>query len=413
MDSGSDDRERAESGRLADAGTPPSREGSGEPPRARRRLFVALAILACAGVAGAAGLTVRSHRREAAQRDALAREADAGPRVLVATAARASGERTITLPGDVRAFLQATLYAKVSGYVREMRVDKGDRVKRDQVVAVVESPETDQQVQAARSALEVRRRNADRARRLAPRGIISQQELDQALSDLRVAEADLRRVQALRGYEVVRAPFDGIVTTRYVDPGALTNASATGSPVVDVSDSARVRVLVNVGQDAAPFVRLGDAGEITLDQDPEARVPATVRRIADALDVRSRTMLVELWPDGEPSIRLVPGLFVHVALRVRIPPLPSVPAEALVSRGEKLQVALVRDRKLHFVDVEPGTNDGRMVQVRRGLQGGEVVALSPPSDLGEGAPVQPVAPEPRREEAGRGAQRSARTPAVR
>ena len=414
MDWGSEDRDRAESGRPSDTGAP-SHDGAGDHPRADRRLLVALGVIACAAILGAVALSIASHRRTSAQRDALAQEADAGPRVLVATAERASGERTIALPGDVRAFLQATLYAKVSGYVREMRVDKGDRVTRDQVLAVVESPETDQQVNAARSALEVRRRNADRARRLAPRGIISQQELDQALSDLRVAQADLRRVQALRGYEVLRAPFDGVVTARYVDPGALTNASATGSPVVDVSDSARVRLFVNVGQDAAPFVRVGDHGTITLDQHPEVRMPATVRRVADALDVRSRTMLVELWPDGEPPVRRVPGLFVHVALRVRVPALPSIPAEALVSRGERLQVALVHDRKLHFVDVEPGSNDGRMVQVRRGLQGGEVVALSPPSDLGEGAPVQPVAPEPRRDEGGggRAPARSARTPPAR
>ncbi len=412
MDRESDDRERVESGRPGD-GSASRQDGPVEHPRTARRLVGGLAILACLAVAGAVALSVVSHRRETAQRQALAREADAGPRVLVASAARPSGERTVALPGDVRAFFQATLYAKVSGYVREMRVDKGDRVKRDQVLAVIESPETDQQVRSARSTLDVRRRNAQRARRLAPHGIISRQELDQALSDLGVAEADLRRVQALRGYEVLRAPFDGVVTARYVDPGALTNATATGAPVVDVSDSTRVRILVNVGQDAAPFVRLGDQGAFTLDQHPGVRMRASVRRVADALDVRSRTMLVELWPDGDPPVRLVPGLFVHVELSVRIPPLPAVPAEALVSRGERLQVAVVRERKLHFLDVEPGSNDGRMVQIRRGLEGGEVVALSPPSDLGEGAPVQPVAPPPRHDEGGRGGARSGRTPSVR
>jgi len=107
-------------------------------------------------------------------------------------------------------------------------------------------------------------------------------------------------------------------------------------------------------------------------------------------------MLVELWPEGTPEFRLVPGLFVHVALKVKVPALPAVPEEALVSRGEKLQVALVRDRKLHFVEVQPGTTDGKTLQIRRGLEGGEVVALSPPSDLGEGAAVQPVEPKEKR-----------------
>ncbi len=152
---------------------------------------------------------------------------------------------------------------------------------------------------------------------------------------------------------------------------------------------------------------MGDAGEITADQLPGLRIRATVRRVADALDPRTRTMLVELWPEGSASPRLVPGLFVHVALRLRVPTLPSVPAEALAARGDRLQVALVRDGKLHVVDVEPGQNDGKTLQIRRGLEGGETVALSPPSDLGDGAPVRPLTNEKARAPGG---PRQARTP---
>jgi len=359
---------------------------------ARRGLPAALTAAVVLSALGAAGLAVARQRREGGERERLAREAAAGPLVVTATTALPSGERTVTFPGDVRAFYQATLYAKVNGYVKEMRVDKGDRVRRGQVLAVVESPETDQQARSARATLEVRRRNAERARRLAPDGIVSRQDLDQAVADLGVAEADFRRLEALRAYEVLRAPFDGVVTTRYVDPGALTSATSSGAPVVDVADPARVRIFVYVGQDVAPFARVGDRAEIALDQEPGARIPATVRRLADALDLRTRTMLVELWPDGVPAVHLVPGLFVHVDLHVAVPPLPTVPAETLMARGERLQVALVRDRRLRFVDVVPGMSDGRSVQIRSGLAGGEVVALSPPSDLGEGAPVQPVSP---------------------
>src|SRR5512141_1973961 len=140
MDLGSEGRERAVSGRPGDGAAPAQGDAAGH-PRAARRLLLALGVLALLAVAGAVALSIASRRREAAQREALAREADAGPRVLVATAARPSGERTVSLPGDVRAFLQATVYARVSGYVREMRVDKGDRVRRGQVLAVVESPE--------------------------------------------------------------------------------------------------------------------------------------------------------------------------------------------------------------------------------------------------------------------------------
>ncbi|GEJ57096.1 efflux RND transporter periplasmic adaptor subunit [Anaeromyxobacter diazotrophicus] len=384
--------------------------------RERRALGLVLAVALVAALAGVALLLAARHRREAGERDRLARAAERGPAVLVARAELPSGARTVTLPGDVRAFWQATLYAKVNGYVQEMRVDKGQAVKKGEVLARIASPETDQQVRAARATLEVRRRNAARAERLAPHGVVSRQELDQARADLGVAQADARRVAALQEYQVLRAPFDGVVTARYVDPGALLTASATGAPVVDVASPGRVRILVYVGQDVAPFVKLGDPAEVALDAVPGVRIAGRVARLADALDPRTRSMLVEVWPEGEAPLRLVPGLFVHVALRLSMPPLPSIPSQALVARGAKLQVALVQGGKLHFVDVEPGVDDGRRIQVRRGLAGGEVVALSPPSDLGEGAPVEALTPEqqqaaqPGRTPGGGGSARAARAP---
>jgi membrane fusion protein, multidrug efflux system len=134
---------------------------------------------------------------------------------------------------------------------------------------------------------------------------------------------------------------------------------------------------------------------VTLDQQPGLRLPGRVVRVADAIDPRSRSMLVELGLDDALGVRLVPGLFVHVDLHVASPALPAVPSDALVSRGDRLQVATVRDGRLHFVDVVPGDTDGRQLQIREGLQAGEVVALSPPSDLAEGAPIQPVSqPQP-------------------
>lgn len=361
--------------------------------RGRRGLTLVIVAAVLLSVAGAALLALGRHRREAGERARLARAADAGPEVRVARVETAAGEREVVLPADVRAFWQTTLYAKVTGYVQDLRVDKGDRVRKGDVLARILSPETDQQVRQARATLRNRRRIAGRVRSLGGTGAVSREELDQANADLAVAEAELRRVLALQEYEVLRAPFDGVVTARYVDPGALLVGSGTGQPVVDLADPTRTRVQLYVGQDVAPFVRRGDVAEITVDQQPDLRVRATVRRVADALDPRTRSMLVELWPDEGPS-RLVPGMFVHASLRVRVPPLPWVPAEALVARGERLQVARIVDGRLHFVDVEPGLNDGKTIQVRRGLEAGQTVALSPPSDLGEGAPVRAVAATP-------------------
>jgi membrane fusion protein, multidrug efflux system len=375
--------------------------------RRGRRLTAVLVVAALVALAGAALLTLRRHRREAAERDELSRAAERGPKVLVTRVALAPGERAVTLPGDVRAFWQTTLYAKVNGYVKELAVDKGDRVKKGQVLARIASPETDHQVAQARSTLAVRQRTAARARLLAPKGIMTQQELDQAASDLGVAEAELRRVRSLQDYEVLRAPFDGVVTARYVDPGALLSSTGSGQAVVEVSSPDRVRVLLYAGQDVAPFVRVGDAVEVTIDQLPGVTIGARVRRTAEALDPRSRSMLVEAWPEDAP-VRLVPGTFAHVTLHVKVPPLPTVPAEALVARGDKLAVARVEDGRLRFVEVEPGFNDGRVLQIRRGVAEGDVIALSPPSDLGDGAPVQP-AEAPRKGSGAPGA-RSARGP---
>ena len=357
----------------------------------RRRLTVVIVAAVLLSVAGALLLSLGRHRREATERAQLARVADAGPEVRVARVQASPGEREVVLPADVRAFWQTTLYAKVNGYVQDLHVDKGDRVRKGDVLARISSPETDQQVRQARSTFVNRRRIAQRVRSLGGSGAVSREEFDQANADLAVAEAELRRVLALQEYEVLRAPFDGVITARYVDPGALLTASGTGQPVVDLADPTRTRVQLYVGQDVAPFVRIGDPGEITVDQHPDLRVAATVRRVADALDARTRSMLVELWPEEGTAFRLVPGMFVHASLRVRVPSLPWVPAEALVARGERLQVARVVDNRLRFADVEPGLNDGKTIQIRRGLEPGETVALSPPSDLGEGAPVRPLA----------------------
>lgn len=362
--------------------------------RALRRVTAVLVAVVVVSVLGAVLLGLARHRREGQERDRRARAADAGPLVRVARVAATASTREVTRPGDVRAFWDTTLYAKVSGYVAELLVDVGDRVRRGQVLARIASPETDRQVDQARATLRVRRQLARRVRRLAPTGYVSRQDLDQANADLTIAEQELRRVEALQAYEVLRAPFDGLVTGRFVDPGALLTASATGVPVVEVADPQRIRVLVYLGQDVAPYVRLGDRGTITVDQQPGLVVQATVRKSAGALDPRTRSMLVELWPDAEARVPLVPGTFVHVTVTVEAPPVPEVPAEALSGRGDRQQVAIVRDGRLHFVDVEPGASDGRTLQIRRGVAPGDVVALSPPADLGEGAPVQPV--EPRR-----------------
>lgn len=361
--------------------------------RTARGLLLVLAALVLVSFLGAGLLFWRRHHREAVERQQRADEVGAGPKVFVAQAQVGAGQRDFTLPGDVRGFEQVTLYAKVSGYLKEIRVDKGDAVKKGQIIGILESPETEQEVLAAQADYVVKKQAADRARKLAASGVVSRQDLDNAVGALQVSRANLARVKALKEYEVIRAPFDGTVIGRYADPGALVPA-ATGStqsalPLVDLANLKRVRVTMFVGQDVAPYVRVGDAATLTEDQRPERRIEAKVSRLASALDPRSRTMLTEIWLDNQEP-RLYPGTFVHVTLHLRVPPVPTVPAEALVARGDSLYVAVVREDKLSFVKVEPGLNDGRTMQIQRGLKGGEWVALSVPAVLGEGARIQPV-----------------------
>ncbi|HVX93830.1 MAG TPA: efflux RND transporter periplasmic adaptor subunit [Polyangia bacterium] len=319
-------------------------------------------------------------------------EVDRGPRVFVTAARATPAARSLTLPGDVRGFLQSTLYAKIAGYVRTIRVDKGDRVRAGQVLAVLESPEVDQQVAAAEADLAVKRRTFERYRELVKKDFVSTQDFETTRGQYEVSQATLRQARAMRAYETVRAPFAGVVTARYVDPGALVPA-ATGStqsalPVVELADLRRLRILVFVQQDAAPYVHAGDRVEIRVDQDPGVHISAPVSRCANALDPVTRAMLCEIWRENEH--RLYPGMFVHVTFKLTVPPAPVIDSSALVLRHDQPAVAVVRDARVHFVRVRPGLDDGKTVQIVEGLRPGELVTLAPPAELADGAPVQAI-----------------------
>lgn len=346
-------------------------------------------------LAGGGVLTLSVRKQGAEAREAATRKADvaAGPRVRVVPVSVAPAERTVTLPGEVRAFNQSTLYAKVSGYLKDIRVDKGDKVQKGQLLATLESPDTDQQVTAAEADLALRQQTAQRDEALIKTGVVSQQEVEQAQAAVKVAAAALARARALQAYEEIRAPFSGVITRRYVDPGALLPA-ATGStqaaqPVVDIADMDRLRVFVYLGQDDAALVREGDEATVTMDQRPGEALTTKVARLSRSLDPRTRTMLCELDLDNAKA-GIYPGEFVHVGIKLRARPYPMIPSEALIARGDKLRVAVVRDGRAHLVPVQVGQDDGRSVQIVSGLSGGEQVAINAAGELEDGAPVQPV-----------------------
>ena len=360
--------------------------------KAARRVVIALAILVFGAAVVVVSLVLVHRHGVSRERAAREHELAKGQRLAVVTVAMSEARREIDLPAEVRGFNQATLYAKATGYIREMRVDRGDHVKKDAILAVIESPELQEDLLSARSNRIYAQRTAERLEYLAKPGVVSALDRDNAVNAKQRAAADEARALSLLEYTLVRAPFDGVVTARYVDPGALVPAATGGTqaaqPVVDVSDIDRVRVFVYLGQDAAPFVKSGDAVTLTDDERPAQRVPASMTRVAGALDPRTRTMQCEIDLDNRPW-RLIPGTFVHAKIDLAVPPSPMVPNEAIVIRdGGKPHVAVVDGNKVHYREVEVMSNDGRATRIGHGLQGGETIGVNVPVQIEEGATVQ-------------------------
>jgi membrane fusion protein (multidrug efflux system) len=360
----------------------------------RYPIFVGSAIvLVVLAILGVVALRVHRAHVEDRERRSLRGETALGPRVRVTRVQMTKGDRVVTLPGDVHAYNQSTLYAKVSGYVKDIHVNRGDHVKADQVLATIWSPETEEDVRTAESSATIAQITARRIEGLEPVGVASMQDRDNAVAQRRISQSGLGRARALLQYTVVKAPFDGVVTARYVDPGALVPAATASTqsllPIVDVADLDTLRIFVYVGQDVAPFVHPGDAVDIWQDELPDRHIPAKVTYTTGALDPRTRTMQVEVDLDNR-GIGMLPGTFAHVGLHVTEPTSPLISSEAFVIRDGKTMAPEIRGGKVHYADIDLGYDDGRGVRVLRGLAGGETVGLNVPVEVGEGDTVQPV-----------------------
>ncbi len=346
-------------------------------------------VLVLAAAAGATALFVREHRANARQVEQLQRELDRGPVVRVARVKLAPAERVVSLPAEVRADRRAVLYAKVSGYVKRLLVDRGDKVKEGQVLAVLESPDLEAQVAAAEAELTLRKQQLQRALRLVGRSI-SENEREQAEEAVKVAQSGLDRARVQKGYDTLRAPFDGTVVARYADPGALlpaaTGSTSSAQPLLEVAQLDRLRVALQLGQDDAARVRAGDPVSLQIDLGKPPLV-ARISRIAQSLDPRSRTMLCEIDLTSPPA-GLYPGAFVQASVTLHGEPRPLIPAEALVAQAGQIFVAMVQDGRVKFQRVRVGNDDGSTVEVLEGLHGGEYVALNLGTDVPDGAPVR-------------------------
>ena len=303
----------------------------------------------------------------------------AGPTVKVTKATFSKGGRTFTLIGEVRPFQSVTLYAKTSGYMEKIMVDKGDRVTKGQLIATIIAPEIDQEYYAVLADLDNKKRILKRDESLLEKKFISQQEKEQSETAVTMAQARLKSITDQREYRTLRAPFDGTVTARYADPGALlqnaSNASSGALPVVMVSQLDKVRIYVYVEQKDASYLKEGFPVEISLFENPTGKIPAQVTRISGELDPKTRMMLTEIDLDNLKN-QIIPGSFVQVTLESPGIPRLQIPREALVIKEGKYFVATIVDGKIHFMPIKIGENTGEKITVLEGITEAEILVLN-------------------------------------
>ncbi len=362
----------------------------------KRPVLLYLLGLAGAAVAILLVFLLFISRSSQAKTETASRQAaiQAGPRVGVLRANRSAGTRKMQLEGEARPFASVTLYAKVSGYLKELRVDRGDAVEANQVLAVIESPELDRQYEGALADAQNKKAMAKRTDALVPSGVVSTQEADVARTNAEMAQAAVEALKSQKSYEILRAPFRGTVTARYADRGALvqnaTNSQTSALPVLTVSQNERLRVFVYLDQRAAGSVRIGDPVEIRVPEHPGVIRNGKLTRLSRELDVKSKTMLAEIDLDNAKG-EIIPGSFVLVSLQLSTPSLVEIPFEALVFRGTDPFVAVVdSEMRVKYRPVKIADQDGQKAQLLDGLSEGELVALNLGESISEGDKVQPV-----------------------
>ncbi len=355
-------------------------------------LFGAVALLTAGGAV--AYFHFNRDNEVAMARKARASVVDRGPRVEVVAATQGPQRRTITLLADVRSNQVATLYGKVSGYMKALNVDRGDKVEAGQIVAMIESPELEQQYAAAQTDLEHKKRNLERSRELLAKGNTTQVATLQFETDFRVSEANASGLATMRGYQTIRAPFAGRVTARFVDLGALiTNAQTnivSALPVMTISDDSRLKVFAYVQQQDVPFVNVGDDAEVIDASNPDRSRAAKVTRMTGELDPRARAMQIEVNIDNTEGF-LASGSFAYVKIHIPIKSYPQIPVSGLIVRGAESFVAVLDNDVLRFKPVKVATTDGNTISVAEGLKPGERIAVNLPDEVSNGSKVQPIA----------------------
>jgi membrane fusion protein, multidrug efflux system len=395
--------------------SPPLNEPAKPPSRPLKglRWIGLLAVLAAIGVVAGGILERRSQEKEVTKWT----DEQAIPTVAIITPTAGPAKQSLALPATVQAWYEAPIYARVSGYLKDWDSDYGAHVKKGDVLATIEAPDLDAQLAAAEQKLNsaqavVKVREAEKQFaettykrwRDSPAGVVSVQEqqskqadYNSALSQLTAATADVGqdqsevdRLQAFEGFKKIVAPFDGVVTARETDIGALINAgSGTGPELFRVADLHKMRIFVQVPQQLSAGIRPGLVADLTLPQYPDKTFKSTIATTSSAINLTARTLLVELHADN-PDGLLQPGAYAQVTFQLPTNPnVVRIPTSALLFREQGLQVAtLGPEDKIELKSVKLGRNLGTDVEVVSGLSMSDRVVNSPPDSLSAGDGVR-------------------------
>jgi len=373
-------------------------------PRASKRgWLIAVAVFAVVALVVISGVLPRVRARATLKAE-TARLAI--PTVSVVQPKRAAASQEIVLPANVQPYITAPIYARTNGYLKHWYADIGAHVKKGQLLAEIETPEVDQQLQQARANLNTAQANlslaqitANRYQDLLKTDSVSKQDTDNALGAyaaskavLQADEANVKQLEALQSFEKIYAPFDGVITARNTDIGALisagTGAGGTTTELFHIAQTATLRAYVNVPEAYSLGAKPGLGAELALAEFPERRFPGNLVRTADSIDPASRTLLVEI-DVANPTGTLLSGAYAEMHLKLPGATSFTLPVNTLMFRSEGLRVAVVSDGK--HADLKPitlGHDFGSDVEVISGLTGDESIIINPPDSLVSGEEVR-------------------------
>jgi RND family efflux transporter MFP subunit len=368
----------------------------------RKGPVFALALLLVALAVAAWGINTRTRALTVVTQETR-QSAEAA--VAVVRPERGAPQEEIVLPGTMQAFTDAPIYARTNGYLKKWYVDIGTHVRAGQLLAEIDTPELDQQLQQARADMATAQANArlaqttaERYRDLIQSDSVSRQDLDNANGNLEArlaavesARANVRRLEQLQSFRRIEAPFDGVITARRTDIGALIDSGSNAKELFHVAAVHQLRVFVNVPQVYSRAAQPGLSATLTLKEFPDKPFTGTLTRTASAIDVASGTLLTEIDVDNR-SGELLPGSYAEVHIKLPTPAATlKLPVDALIFKGDGLQVATVdASNRVALVTVTTGRDYGDSVEVVSGLKGDERVVANPPDSLVNGQPVRVV-----------------------